>query len=340
MNGRINLAKKYFSESPAVFFANDEFKVTLFAYPSQVAAVEIANSRGKVVVLPYLGQMIWDLCFDGVDLKMKNMFAQPKPADCIIDTYGCFAFHSGLIASGCPSPKDAHPLHGEMPCAAMDEAWLEIDGGGVKIGGRVEYAQGFGHHYLAEPSVRLGACASEIEIGLNVKNLAAAPMPLQYMCHMNYAYVADGVIRSNLPDTAFGLRESVPAHVKPTEKWLAYNEEIKALQREKKTLTKLNRPEMYDPEIVFMADRIDQYGERAVFEIDSPHGYGFKTEFATADFPNVTRWLLYNGDQQVAAFALPATCRPEGFLAAQKAGTLIWLAAGQERTFSVKTGKK
>ncbi|MDI8799820.1 hypothetical protein MJM59_29255, partial [Salmonella enterica subsp. enterica serovar Montevideo] len=39
----------------------------------------------------------------------------------------------------------------------------------------------------------------------------------------------------------------------------------------------------------------------------------------------VTRWILYNGDQQVAAFALPATCRPEGFLAAQRNGTLLQL---------------
>lgn len=69
-----------------------------------------------------MGQMIWDVQFDGHDLTMRNMFRQPKPAAEVVATYGCFAFHSGLLANGCPSPEDTHPLHGEMPCAAMDDA--------------------------------------------------------------------------------------------------------------------------------------------------------------------------------------------------------------------------
>jgi hypothetical protein len=62
------------------------------------------------------------------------------------------------------------------------------------------------------------------------------------------------------------------------------------------------------------------------------------TRFSTAQFPHATRWLLHNADQQVAAYILPATCRPEGFLAAQQAGTLITLASGEQRHFSVETG--
>lgn len=56
--------------------------------------------------------MIWDAFFDGHDLTMRNMFSQPKLASEIVATYGCFAFHSGLLANGCPSPADTHPLHG------------------------------------------------------------------------------------------------------------------------------------------------------------------------------------------------------------------------------------
>ena len=97
---------------------------------------------------------------------------------------------------------------------------------------------------------------------------------------------------------------------------------------------------MYDPEIVFMADDIYKYGEKAVFEIDSPKGYGFKTEFSTKDFTSATRWILYNGDQQVSAFVLPATCRPEGFLSAKKANTLVMVQPNEEKEFSVLTGLK
>ncbi|MDI4740423.1 hypothetical protein MJN54_36265, partial [Salmonella enterica subsp. enterica serovar Kentucky] len=46
------------------------------------------------------------------------------------------------------------------------------------------------------------------------------PALLQYMCHMNYAYVPNATFRQNIPDTALKLRESVPAHVKPTAQWL------------------------------------------------------------------------------------------------------------------------
>ncbi len=48
--------------------------------------------------------------------------------------------------------------------------------------------------------------------------------------------------------------------------------------------------------------------------------------------------MLHNRDQQVAAYILPATCRPEGFNAAQRAGTLLSLAPGEQRHFSVETG--
>ena len=160
------------------------------------------------------------------------------------------------------------------------------------------------------------------------------------MCHMNYAYVENGEISSNIPDSAFKLRETIPAHVKPTKKWIGYNNRIKEMQKNNKPLTKLEQADMYDPEIVFMADDIYKYGEKAVFEIDSPKGYGFKTEFSTKDFTSATRWILYNGDQQVSAFVLPATCRPEGFLAAKKANTLVMVQPNEEKEFSVLTGLK
>lgn len=340
MNYKLYLQREYFSKTPTVLLENTEFTVTAFKYSSGIEGIEVKNTRGRFVVLPFMGQMIWDLEFDGISLKMKNMFSQPKMAECIVDTYGCFAFHSGLLANGCPSPQDTHKLHGEMPCASIDETWLEIEESAITVASRVEYVQGFGHHYLAQPRVSLDAGSTKIKIGMSVKNLAGVAMPLQYMCHMNYAYVEHGKIKSNLPEEIFRLRESVPAHVKPTPVWLAYNEQLKKMQQDGLALQKLENAEMYDPEIVFMADKLDEVGTNAVFEIESPKGYSFVTEFSTQDFPSATRWLLYNSDQQVAAFVLPATCRPEGFLAAEKAGTLIWLEAGEERSFFVKTGKK
>lgn len=239
MTTRITLWRELFSEQPRILLENDDFTVTAFRYASGVEGLKIQNSRGHLVILPWMGQMIWDAQFDGHDLTMRNMFRQPKPAAEVVATYGCFAFHSGLLANGCPSPEDTHPLHGEMPCAAMDDAWLELEGDSLRVTGRYEYVMGFGHHYQAQPAVVMRKASALFDIQMTVTNQASVAMPLQYMCHMNYAYVPNATFRQNIPDTALKLRESVPAHVKPTAQWLAFNQRL--LQGEA-SLATLNAP--------------------------------------------------------------------------------------------------
>lgn len=340
MKTKINLQREYFSELPTEILSSSEFSVKLFRYPAGVEAVEIKNSRGKIIVLPYMGQIIWRAEFDDIDLTMKNMFSQPRKTHNMLDTYGCFAFHSGLLASGCPSPEDTHPMHGEFCCADMDRAWLEIEPGSITLCGKYEYCQGFGYRYTARPSVQLKAGAGNITIGMNVKNTTSVPMPLQYICHINYAYVDEGEFAANIPDSAFKLRETIPSHIKPTADWFAYTDEIKKMQSQGKTLTKLGNPALYNTEIVFLADDIDEYTDSIEAQITSPQGYTFKTTFSTQQFKHAIRWIMYNGDQQVSSFIIPATSRPEGFLAAQKAGHLIMLEPNETREFSVTTGLK
>ncbi|MCL1035840.1 aldose 1-epimerase family protein [Shewanella submarina] len=327
------LYKHSFSRNRSLIARSDAFEIYTFVYNSGVEAVEIRNSKGHLVVLPFMGQMVWDAEFLGTDLCMKNMFSEPKLAKTIVETYGCFAFHAGMIRMGCPTPQDDHVLHGEMPCATMDSAWLEISDTSVTIKGSYEYVMGFGDHYLATPSVTLGQDSGEFDIQMTVKNLASVPMPLQYMCHINAAYLEGAVMSQNLPDEAFVLRQSVPDHVRPTEQWLAYNETLKTSA----PFAVLDEPQMHDPEIVYFADDISRFTERAELSM----AIGDKcliTEFDTKEFNNLTRWVLYNGDQQVAAYALPATCRPEGFLAARESGNLLYLEPGETRHFSVRTG--
>ncbi len=335
MTTRIMLWREGFTDCPKTLLENADFTVTAFRYASGVEGLKIKNSRGYLVILPWLGQMIWEAHFDGHDLTMRNMFRQPKPATEVVATYGCFAFHSGLLANGCPSPEDTHPLHGEMACAAMDEAWLELEGDTLRLGGCYEYVMGFGHHYQAQPAVVMRKARALFDIQMAVTNLASVAMPLQYMCHMNYAYIPGASFSQNVPDEALALRESIPAHVKPTAQWQAFNQRL--LQGEA-SLTCLSEPDYYDPEIVFFADRLDRYTDNPEFRMIAPDGTTFVTRFSSQAFNYVTRWILCNGDQQVAAFALPATCRPEGFLAAQRNGSLLQLAPQETRTFMVTTG--
>ncbi|MDH3001240.1 DUF4432 domain-containing protein [Chelonobacter oris] len=335
MKSIIPLVKEHFGKEKRILLQNRQITVAGFQYNSGIEAVTISNGKGFVTVLPFYGQIIWDACFNGHSLKMKNMFKEPKCGHEIIDTYGCFCFHSGLIRNGCPAPEDTHPLHGEMPCARLDKAWLELEPDQIAICGEYEYVKGFGDHYLAQPKVIIHADSSLFEIQMQVTNLASVDMPLQYMCHMNYCYEHGAIFSQNIPDSAIQLRESIPAHVQPTPQWSAFNDKIKQGEY---TLTCLDNDDMYNPEIVFFMDNLQQYQKYPEYRMQSPHGHTYLTRFLSAQFNYATRWILYNADQQVGAFVLPATCRPEGYLAAQRNGTLIMLPPHESRCFSVTTG--
>lgn len=50
------------------------------------------------------------------------------------------------------------------------------------------------------------------------------------------------------------------------------------------------------------------------------------------------RWILVNGDSQVAAFALPSTCEPEGYQAEKAKNNVQRLSPGERRVFPVRLG--
>lgn len=328
---KISLIPELFQKVPLELYSNENFTITTSRFNSDIEYLMIKNSRGFITVLPYYGQMIWDAQFDGLSLKMDNMFSQPQYGNDITDTYGCFAFHSGLLNNGCPSEEDNHIMHGEMACAKLSKAWIEIQNNSLSICGEYEYIKGFGAHYIARPSITLKANSAIFDIKMQVTNLSGFEMPLQYMCHLNYAYVNNATLEQNIPDNAFKLRKTIPSHVHPTEKWLDFTKKLNKL-------TTLNEPDFYDPEIVFLVDNLNQYTNSAEFYMKLPQGKCFVTRFSTKQFNHGTRWILNNKDQKVAAFILPATCRPEGFLAAKKNGTLIMLKSGETRKFIVTTG--
>ncbi|MBK5541924.1 aldose 1-epimerase family protein [Pseudomonas sp. TH05] len=334
------LSPEQFSGEEKTLLQSADFRVLAWTYPSGVKALALENARGRVVALPYQGQMIWSATFDGCDLTMRNMFSQPRPSPTVIGTYGCFMFHAGLLRNGCPAPEDTHPLHGEMPCAPMDAAWLEVgeDAAGLylRLSGDYEYVQGFGDHYRATPTLTLRAGSGLFDIGMAVTNLAGKAMELMYMAHMNYAYIAGGSLVEPLAGARARVRSSVPAHVKPTPEWSAY---MAQLSQDPSRLSTLDTPALHDPEVVcfFEAVPADTAGN-AHFLLDHPAGPAFYTRYRPDQFSHATRWILHNADQGVAAFVLPATCEPEGYLAEKAKGHVRSLAGGQRAVFNVTTG--
>lgn len=337
---RLPLYPQLWDSTRRTLLESRQFTVHAWTYPSGVKALSLENSRGKLVILPWQGQMIWSAEFDGHDLTMRNMFSQPRPSDTIIGTYGCFMFHSGLLRNGCPGPEDTHALHGEMPCAPMDEAWLESGedehGAYLRLGGTCEYVQGFGDHYRASPSVTLRPASGVFEIGMEVLNLAGKAMDLMYMAHMNYAYVEGARLSQPLGCERTRVRSSVPAHVRPTPAWSDY---MAQLSQDPQALEVLDSPALYDPEIVCFFDEVRSDAEgQAHFFLEHPDGAAFYTGYSPQQFEHAARWILHNADQQVAAFVLPATCEPEGYRAELAKGNVRSLAPGACAEFSLRTG--
>jgi len=329
-------------EAETAVLTAGELSATLFRYPTGMAALRLRNARGEMEILPWMGGMIWSAEFDGVNLTMASGFDAPRPATTIAETYGCFAFHSGLLRNGVPAAEDDHAAHGEFPCAPMDRAWLELgeDAAGLflRAVSEREYVMGFGAHYRAHPSVTLRPGATLFDIGLSVENLSGKPMELMYMCHINFAFAAGGRIVQPAPFTPerTAVRRAVPAHVRPDPDYLAL---IEDLARNPARMERLDEPECYDPEQVFYVHGLgtDAVGETHLM-LQRREGDGFGISYAPACFPHTVRWIMADPDQQVAAFALPSTCQPEGYTAEKRKGHVRELPPRGRADFTVRTG--
>ncbi|WP_062118156.1 aldose 1-epimerase family protein [Aureimonas sp. AU40] len=319
-----------------------ELTASLFRYPTGVEAIRLRNARGELVVLPYLGQMIWSARFDGVDLTMKSIFRAPRRVATIGETYGCFAFHSGLLRNGVPGPGDDHPAHGEMACAAMDDAGIEAGedeaGPFLRVTGSTEYAMGFGAHYRARPSVTLRTGSAVLEMAMQVENLSAAPMDLMYMCHANFAYADGAEILQEAPfsPAATRVRRAVPRHVRPNPDYLAFIDQLAA---DPSGSRKLEDGARYDPEQVFYLEGLatDDAGTTRAMLLKR-EGDAFFMRYSPSQFPKTVRWILKGGDQSVAAFALPSTCEPEGHAAELAKGNVHQIPPGAAASFAVQLG--
>jgi len=337
-----DLRRSFFGENERVALRCAGLTASLFRYDTGIDAIRLANERGQIVILPFMSQIVWSAAFDGVELAMQSMFKAPRPAKVIVETYGCLAYHAGLLRNGVPSPQDTHLLHGEMPCAEMDLAGLACGtderGPWIAVTGAREYAMGFGAHYLATPRVVLRSGATDFEIVMEVENLSGAPMDLMYLCHVNFAFAEGGRIVKSVPFTPEHVltRTAIPSHVTPTDDYRAL---LGELAQNPARMEILSEPHRYDPEQVFYIKGARKALDGLVhFMMARREGDGFTIAWDPAVMPHTIRWILANSDQRVAAFAMPATCEPEGYLAEKRKGNVRSLAGGAKASFTTHIG--
>ncbi len=338
----IALRRDFFTEAERPILRSGDLTASLFRYPTGVEAVRIANPRGSVVVLPFMGQMVWRATFDGVELAMRGMFDMPRPGTTILDTYGCLAYHAGLLRNGTPAPEDTHPLHGEMPCMPMDDAGLEIGedecGAWMAVTGLRDYAQGFGAHYAVRPRVTLHAASTDFAMEIAVENRAKALMDLMYICHANFGFPAGARIVQPVPFDPEHVvtRTAIPGHVEPTERYRAL---VRDLAADPSRAEVLDEPSRFSPEQVFYIEGLTPGADGLVhFLLRRPEGDGFTVAYDPVALPHAIRWLMADGDHEVAALAMPGTCEPEGYIAESRKGHVRSLAPGEQARFTTHLG--
>ena len=113
-----------------------------------------------------------------------------------LETFGGFLQHCGVLGVGGPSPKDTHPLHGELPNAPYERAYLVLGederGAYIGLGGGYRHTVAFSASYLAEPLAKLYAGETLFDVEMTVTNLKASPMELMYLMHVNFKPVDYG----------------------------------------------------------------------------------------------------------------------------------------------------
>ena len=147
------------------------------------------------------------------------------------------------------------------------------------------------------------------------------------------AFAKDGRIVQSVPFTPEHVvtRTVIPGHVTPNPDYLAL---LEALAADPARMRRLSEPERYDPEQVFYIKGLRRGDDGQVhFLMLRPEGDAFAIAWDPEVMPHTIRWVLANSDQRVAAFAMPATCEPEGYLAEKRKGNVRSLAGGATASF-------
>lgn len=339
MSIRIELSKSSFADKERLFCAMGGISVSTFRYNSGIEALRVKNARGEIVVLPFKGQQIWRAKFDGRELTMRSMFDEPVETTDYLKTYGGFLIHCGLTAMGAPGPTDQHPLHGELPNAPFQEAWLELDETTqqVKICGAYRYTVAFTTNYRACTAISVGENSTLLDVSVAVENLKKTPMDLMYLAHANFKPVDYGELyySAKTADNSVRVRQTIPSHITPKPGYAEFIAEL----AEDPSLHHALKPELaFDPEIVFSIDM--QAGDDGIAMALQKHSDG------TADFlsyqpsqaPICMRWICRTPDQDGLGIAFPSTSEVEGHAAEKAKGQVVELAGGDTWQIDMKMG--
>ena len=343
MQNKIYLKENFFTAKETPVLEAGTLKASLFAYDSGVLAVRLQNEQGNLVMLPFMGQMIWRMNFLGKELAMKSIHDQPLPAKSVFgETYGCFLMHCGLSAMGNPTAADSHLPHGELPVAKYDEAYLvsgeDEKGKYIGLGGKFSFKRCFEHNYDFCPLVKLYEGATSVDVTVTFTNNKDLPLEYFYLCHVNHRPV-DGAKLSYTADP----KKIVVHHEVPDGYYKEWGDKtnayLNALDKDPSIMNEVGAAgQSYAPEIVFTcAYETDEEGNAYTMQTN-PDGTATYVIHRPEELPFGVRWIARTGDEDAMGMVLPATAEHKGYLYCKERGYEKYLGTGESVCFHIQTG--
>jgi hypothetical protein len=337
----INITPQFFAEREKTLVEHGTLTASTFRFDSGVCGLRLNNELGQLVLLPFQGQQIWSAEFGGRNLTMKSMFAEPRPTREYLETYGGFLLHCGATAMGVPSKEDTHPLHGELPNAPYQKAYLVVGqdekDSYIGLGGQYQHTVAFNYNYIAEPLVKLYTGSTLFWLTMTITNLKNSEMELMYLAHVNFRPVDNGRLVYSAPCTPqhVRVRTSIPSHIRPRPGYVEFIEEL-GRRPEKHNL--LAPGLIFDPEVVFSIDYLaDEKGWAHSMQVH-PDGSADYIRHRPDQLDKGVRWISRTADQDALGIVLPATAEPEGYLAEKAKGNIKMLPPKGEFHFELEMG--
>ena len=341
---KIYLYEDFFTKEEREVFALGNLSASLFTYSTGVKAVRLKNDRGAIVVLPYMGQMIWRAEFDGYDMTMKTIFDEPIQAKEVFgETYGCFLMHCGLTAMGNPTAEDDHKPHGELPIAKYQTVYIvsgEDEGGKfVGLSGVYTHKSCYAYNYDFSPIVKIYEGKTTIDISASFTNNKDVPLEYYYLCHINHRPVDGATLEYTADRKAIKVNHEIPDDYFSSADRDASNAYLAELDKNPAVMDKVGaKGQCYRPEIVFYCKYdADENGyaytlqhadnNRSTFVIHKPE-----------ELPFGIRWISRTEDEDTMGMVLPATSEHLGRNYCRRNGQSKFLKKGETVTYTMQTG--
>ena len=343
METKVYLKESYFVEKETEFLSNGSLKASLFTYSTGVKAVRLSNEKGNLVMLPYMGQMIWRMTFLGKELTMKSIYDEPMPAkETYGETYGCFLMHCGLTAMGNPTPADTHLPHGELPVATYRSAWIisgeDEKGKYLALGGVYSHKRCYETNYDFMPQIKLYEGATSISIDVAFTNNKDLPLEYFYLCHINHRPVNGSKLSYSATHEKTIVNHEVPDNFDPVD-GAKTNAFLDKLDKDPSLMDTVGREdEAYMPEIVFcLSYSADKDGNAYTMQV-MPEGDSVYVVHRPEELPFGIRWISRTGDEDSMGMVLPSTAEHRGYLYCKEKGYERYLKTGETVTYHMVTG--